>query len=243
MLTKTPELKKSNMKHPKIEFKLSKEQEKETLKFFLRTVIGTGKDDFALLVRGFPELLDIRKLNNEKQDELIDSFVEKKYAEINKELEQYRDLAEKGWKKIEKQVFEEIQKLFGEDLSEEVYTAYLTLFERFRYNRELKFFFVPRKNGLNYINCVTIHETLHFIFFDYWNKNFKNRLQTNNLWMFSELFNVIVMNKEPFLSLAGQKSKPYPNHEAHYPKLKELFDQRSSLKEFFEKVIAYLEND
>ena len=144
-----------------------------------------------------------------------------------------------NWKKIEKQVFEEIQKLFGEDLSEEVYTAYLTLFERFRYNRELKFFFVPRKNGLNYINCVTIHETLHFIFFDYWNKNFKNRLQTNNLWMFSELFNVIVMNKEPFLSLAGQKSKPYPNHEAHYPKLKELFDQRSSLKEFFENFVKY----
>ncbi len=230
------------MKHPKIEFKLSKEQEKETLKFFLRTKFGTGKDDFALLVRNFPELLNIRDLSQEKQEELIESFVEKKYSEMSKELSQDRNLAEQEWKKVEKKIFEEIQKLFeNHELPQETYTAYLTLFERFRYDREKKFFFVPRKNGINYINCVTIHETLHFIFFDYWNKNFKDRLQMNKLWEFSELFNVIVMNEEPLLTFAGQKSKPFPNHEGNYPKLKELFEKRTSLKDFFEKVIVHLE--
>lgn len=229
------------MKHPRIEFKLNKEAEKETLRYFLDAKIGTGDDNFEILVQVYPELKKLRELSKEEQDKLINDFVESKYKEFSKELKQDLKLAKKVWKKLEKPVFKEVEKLFEEELPDEVYTAFITIFSRFRYDKDKKFFFVPRNNSMHNINCVTLHESLHFIFFNYWDKNFKNKLPEEKLWDLSEILNVLLMERQPLLAFANQGSKPYPNHEKHYQPLKELFNKRNSMKDFIEQAIKYFE--
>ena len=75
---------------------------------------------------------------------------------------------------------------------------------------------------------VAFHETLHFAFFDYLDKNFSEqtkKLSKNSgiLWEMSEIFNVIILNLSPFREILGMEELLF------YPELKEKLDKAKEI--------------
>ncbi|MBI4918886.1 hypothetical protein HY837_03085 [archaeon] len=228
------------MTNPKITFKLNKEKDKENLRFFINYKSRSGTDSYEALVFDYPELKNLRDLPKEKQEKIINKFVEDKYKELSEELQLNLKEAIRIWKTIESYFFQEVQKLFNHSWSRKEFTVYLTIFDRFRYDLENGFFFVPRNTKRRSITKVAMHELLHFMFFEYWKKHFEGRLSEDKLWDLSEIFDVIILNKEPWIKFAGQKSQSYPAHEQKYKELNELFNKSKDLKEFLEKAVKLL---
>src|SRR3989344_2633262 len=196
----------------KVTFIVNREYDKENLKFFLNYTSPSGQDSFAIAVQDYPELLKFREVENPEQQ--ITEWVDKKYDDLGPELEKNCTDQERIWRVIEDRFFAKASELFdGHKWPRQEFTACLTLFSRYRYDKETGIFFVPRQNIRHGITGVCIHELLHFLFFDYCEKNFKGKLSDEKLWDLSEVLNVLIMQSEPFGTWTGQKVRAYPKHK------------------------------
>ncbi len=225
--------------NPKINFKISKEAEKENIKFFLTYKSRSGQDSFLLLVRCFPELQNLRELSQNEQEKVIDEFVDRKYEELKNDLERGKDEVGKAWDYIKERFFKAAVELFdGHNFPKKEYTAFLTIFLRFRYDLEKGFFYTSKDFKQTSATLITMHELLHFLFYDYWDKNFKGKLDDNTRWDLSEILNVFILMSQPFRVLGGQDTVAYPAHKEKYEKLKPLWENRKNMKDFIEKSIS-----
>jgi len=227
------------MKYPKINFKVDKEMDKENIKFFLNYKSRSGHDSFLELVKFNPELKGLREKSKEEQEKVINEFIDRTYNKLEESLEKdKKEVVEPAWDDIAEEFFEASSKIFdGHKFSRSEYTAYLTIFWRFRYNLEKSYFYIPPNFKKTSLTLLTMHELLHFLFFDYWEKNFSGRLDKDKLWDLSEILNVLILLDEPFVTLGGAKSIPYPAHERKFAELKPIWNKRKSMKDFIDKAV------
>lgn len=227
---------------PNLKFELSREEDKKILfNFSYRNNIGRGGHNlFQLLIKNFPRLKKISKLKKEKRWRKVNKFVNEYYDEHEKEIKEKGKKLEKAWRKEEKWFLKETEKMFNHEWPKANYIAYLTIFSVFPRNIKTKTFSVGYKN-IKFSLSVICHELLHFLFYDYFYKNFKKKLNEENLWHFSEIVNVILFNKKPFNKFYNKISgKPYPSHIELYKKLDKIYNKCKDMKEFCKKSIKVI---
>ena len=99
------------------------------------------------------------------------------------------------------------------------------------------------KSTMNETIRVTIHELLHIMFFNYFEANFKGRLTKELAWDLSKILNVILLNLPEVNQFTNIEEKAFPNHKERCEHLKRIYSTCSSMKEFMEKAIVYLNGE
>lgn len=221
-----------------VKFKLNKELDKKLIKEFLN-VSEAGVDFGENIIRLHPKLKYIRKLPSKEKirfiSKYVDAFYQKNKNKINRKLGDIQT----AWSKVEKIYFDGIKNIFGfKRKIKREFTAYFSIINACpRWISKKEFclgFNYPIKGNLQII-C---HEVTHFFFYDYLSKNFPKSLTYHQKWTFSEIFNVILLNKKPFSGLyAPIKEYGYPSHRKYIRNYRALYQKSRNLHEFFRKGI------
>lgn len=202
---------------------------------------ATGQDNFSEFLGNLKNKVYALK-NNADATILADDvklIIKEEYRQRKEELKKEMKQIKKEWAIIEPLFLKECQKNFdGHSFPEGHYTAIMSIWNRFDKDLKRKTFSFPVNQKIRLL--VIIHELLHFQFYDYFYKNFKNTLNDKKVWELSEILNVIVMNKEPYITWVKVPTLPYPAHEAHYKLLKKIYKQSATMKEFIERAILLL---
>lgn len=169
------------------------------------------------VLKHHPKLIGIKSAKNQKKflNEYIIDFYKSKGNEIKtlsgniiKYLHQKQD-----------KFFLIVDKLFkGHSWPKKEFIGYFSIFDfcpRFLDSGEFQVFIYDKRN----LQLFTIfHELLHFIFYDFAQKNFPKTREMNTergkLWDIAEVFNAVIQNTDDFISLHGKiKNIGYPEHK------------------------------
>ncbi len=226
----------------KLRFSFDFDFEKD-LKHFMNeynTNQPSSTDNFKMLIRGRPELEFLR----EKPKKEVYNFIKKYMKEDRKKnAERYKKIIndfKAEFKKIKQDLIKDIEKLFdGYEFPDFHYKANFTIFRVYERYLDTKEFDIPLNVSRQEIFYVFIHEVLHFVFYEYMDNNFKNRLDEKSLWDLSEIIDVILMKRKPLSRYFVRKPEPYPGHTKHFEILDRLYAESNQMKEFIEKAIGY----
>jgi hypothetical protein len=121
------------------------------------------------------------------------------------------------------------------------YICYISIFNcnpRFIKEKEFQAFY--KHNATT--NYVCAHEMLHFIFYDYLDKNFKGKYKTlceSVIWKLSEVFNDVVLRLPEFVEITEQKNPGiYAQTNKELIKNQNLWKQTRNTKGFIEKYLT-----
>jgi hypothetical protein len=189
----------------------------------------------------FAELIkkDHPEISIENYKKYIDDFYivnESELLEKQKDIEQL--LSEK-----QNSFFVELKEIFGIDFSPKIYQGYLSIFNCNPRYLETKTFQVFYKKDLSHMLEVACHESLHFAFFEYLDKNFSDQIKgldknSGVLWEMSEIVNVIILNLPAFRKILGIEEKLfYPELKDKLLKAQNIWDSCGDMSKF---IAAYL---
>lgn len=213
----------------KVKFQVSKREDFNTAYYFYGKKFG-GVNFGANVKKTLPNLKNKKQIAKE-----VNLFYQKNL----KELKQKTKIFSKKWFKVERKYFKLIENLFNRPWPKGKYICYVGIFDcnpRHIYNKTFQTYYRKKEDLL----LTFAHELLHFMFYDYFYKNFKRKLSENKLWDLSEIFNVIILNQKQFQKLLKYKEIPYPTHKRIYKKLNKIYQNSKSIKEFIEKSIKLL---
>ncbi|MBU1016914.1 MAG: hypothetical protein ABIJ82_02920 [Patescibacteria group bacterium] len=227
---------------PKLKFKWDMEYDQWTGKEFLTF---KDKDIFSnSILKDHPTLISCEKMESGTRKEFIDEFVEKYYEEHKWKRLGFLKRAKEDWAKIETAFFETTDKLFsrnpkgGYNWPKGNYICYLSIFNcnpRFIKEKEFQAYY---KHPLG-INFVCIHEMLHFIFYDYLEKNFSKQYKEYDervIWKLSEVFNDVILRTDEFISLTKQKEPSiYAESREELVKYRKMWGKAKGSTEIFIK--------
>lgn len=193
-----------------------------------------GADFGAKIKKDHP---DINLGNYEKY---IDDFYIANQAKILKKQEQINKLL------IEKQdqFMLALTDLFNMNFKGDIYQGYLSIFNCNPRYLETKTFQIYYKKDLIDMTEVALHESTHFAFFDYLDKNFHEQIKNLNkntdiLWEMSEIFNVIVLNLPSFRKILNKKEKLfYPNLKDKLYQANIIWNSTKDIKVFITKYLT-----
>lgn len=212
--------------HPELKFELNIELDKWTcsIEVFHSSV-----------VRVHPKLAEGENLPPEANKSFNNNYVTNYYKTHQKELEAALKKMRTDWLAIEERYFKAIDKLFNHPWPEGKYICYLSIFNcnpRFIETKEFQAFY----NHPETTNYVCAHELLHFIFYDYLEKNFNQEykeLGEKVIWKLSEIFNDVVLRLPEFVAFTGN------NDPATYAETREelngaikLWEETKTIKVF-----------
>lgn len=223
---------------PKIKFKLNKTLDKKMAFEFLN--IKQGGVDFSRgIIDVHPELKIIKEIKDDKQKKKLinrhfDFFYKKHITYLKNQTVRFN----KEWIKSEIKFFNKTKKIFKNNpWPKGKYIGYLSIIDcnpRFLKDKTFQiFYFHPQ--GIIY---VTMHELLHFIFYEYaikkHYKTFKKlNTETGIFWDLAEIFNAIILSLPEFIKLHKQKNIfSYPQHKKYLPKLKKLWQETKDIDEW-----------
>ena len=160
-------------------------------------------------------------------------------------LEKGRDDFSVALSKKQEILFDALKSIFKTDFSANLYKGYISIFDCNPRFVETKDFQVFYKRSIENKLAVVFHEILHFAFFDYCDTNFSEKVKnldknSGKFWELSEIFNIIVLNTEPFINITNQEEKLF------YPQLAEKLEQakivldrvNGDVKEFIEILLS-----
>jgi hypothetical protein len=200
-----------------------------------------GWNIYEMLIREYPELKKCPKLPKEDREKVVREFLEKEYKKDKETMLQKKEEIETVFNKIKEEYFITTSRLFdNHDWPEGNYIANFTVWGTYPRIIQKKTFYIPFKRDNNNTMRIVCHEMLHMLFFDYWGKNFRDKLSKELSWDFSEIINVILLNLPEVNKFFKVEEKPFPNHIERYNYLKEIYPKCNSMKEFCEKSIIYL---
>jgi len=216
--------------HPKIKFEIKSKKDVETFFAFLRdSKYDNGRSfDWAVL-KYHPFFKKFRTKSGFKiENEIVQKYVNDFYNENKNIIKKNINLYEKNWRKKEKIFYKLVNKLFPKDKwPKGQYIAYATMWSMFPRFLEDKTFQIPHKyKDPKYVDAIIAHEMLHFIFYDYFYKNYpKYKTGKHNflVWHVSEIFNVLVQNSDDWMKVFKIKSMAYPEHEKIVEKLEKKY--------------------
>lgn len=219
--------------YPQIYFSLNKDLDEWVGCHFLNHQRG-GHDFGKSIIKLHPELVQAREFSNkEKKQIIIGQYIDSFYKTHQKQLENTRKEFEKKWALVARPFFKAVDKLFNHLWPEGLYLAYLSIFPcgpRFLENKTFQVFYLAKENA----SLRTAHELLHFLFYDYFGKNFSEISPTEEkVWILSEVLNVLILDLPEFHAIFGASHPhPYPSHLGIIENLKPEWERRKDLENF-----------
>lgn len=208
-----------------------------------------GGVDFSGCVLGpNPELKKVLKMRGRKRREEINKYVDDFYKENQEILEKIiREFSQK-WSKVEKEYFALVRDIFNlKQLPNYQYTGYLSIINcgpRFLETKSFQVFYRRLEDSI----YVTIHEILHFFFYDYaikkYSKIFK-KLDPNQgvFWDLAEVFNSVILSEPEFKKIHKQKRDwSYPAHRKYLEDLKKYWKESKDIDIWIKESSNYLKN-
>lgn len=236
-------MKKTNLKnYPKLKFKINKALDKKMCFNFL-DYKAAGIDFGTSIIQDHPSLRKLNKLNIEEKISFINRYVDNYYRKYRQVLIKFLKKFKTEWQSIEEQFYLETNKIFkGHPWPKGLYICYLSIFNcnpRFLENKTFQVYY-RHSYGVKY---VASHEVLHFIFYDYLEKNFAKEVKNilaDKIWTLSEVFNNIILSTPSFIKLTQKKPLGYPTHVKLSKKLSSLWDKTNKidlfLKNYFQLI-------
>ena len=161
----------------------------------------------------YPELAKAKEVTGQERRVLIADFTKKYYSEHKTELDaKLREIREE-WELVASSYFSGVDQIFNNPTwPHGDYICYLSIFNCNPRFLETKSFQVYQ--GLSdRTNYIIAHEMLHFIFFDYLDKDeqdLKNTQDEHRIWLLSEWFNDLMLNLPVFKQFGENVDSAYP---------------------------------
>lgn len=157
--------------------------------------------DFSKKIRvmkQFPQLERFDELNVQNQELFIRQEIEKLHANLHAELVDALMKARSSWKKLEKDYFDLVAKVFHNFLwPKGDYKCYMSVIDiNAIIKKEKSFQLFYGMVSKNITNAVIAHEMLHFIFYSYMEKY--SDIEKVRLWEMAEIFNKFIQNSKKF---------------------------------------------
>ena len=177
---------------------------------------------------------DHPNINIENHKKYIDDFYITHQTEMKDKLEQINKLISDKQDKF----LLELKKIFNIDFSTSLYQGYFSIFDCNPRYLETKTFQIFYKKDLSHMLEVVCHESLHFAFFDYLDKNFSEQIKgldknSDILWEMSEIINIIILNLSPFREIMGIEEKLfYTQLQNKLDKAKEIWSSCNDIQKF-----------
>ncbi len=151
-----------------------------------------------------------------------------------------------SWYKREKEFITVTKNFFGGfQFPKGKYIAYASIINcnpRFLDSKTFQFFY--KKPVTDAVHTIA-HELLHFIFFDFVKKKFKNeikKLSEDQLWDFSEIFNVVVLESSRYQHIIDKQYViPYPDHKRFLFQFRKLYKNSRDAEKFIRHSIDLIE--
>ncbi len=205
---------------------------------------GGGIDFGKNIIKLHPALKQAMK-NRDSRKAVIGKYFDEYYSDHKKEMLKNVANIEKEWKKIEENYSKITENIFGGyNFPSGMYVAYVSIINcnpRFLDSKTFQFFY-KKKTG-DAIHTIA-HELLHFIFFDFVEKEMKNninKLSAESLWDLSEIFNVIVLRSPAYEEIINKKYiMPYPNHRRYLKSFESVYAKSGDIRTFIKQGIYIL---
>ena len=226
-----------------VQFKINKTLDKKLIHEFLNTFAG-GVDFSKGIIRLHPDIKKVKGMDSDKKMRFISKYVNNYYSKnktkINKKLSEIQNY----WNEKEKTYFEEIRKVFGiKKPIQRKYVAYVSIINSCTRWISKKEFCVGYNLTITNNILVICHELVHFFFYYYMNKKYPKSLNNEQKWIYSEIFNVVILNKPQFKQLFEPlKEQGYHAHKKNFNKFQKLYDNSKDMNEFFRKSIQLAKN-
>jgi hypothetical protein len=180
---------------PQIKFVIDREKDFQTFENFIEeSKYDPSIIDWAFF-KVYPELKEYIKKSDGIDDQyyvtdinFIRNFIEDEYIKNADLIEKNMHLREENWKNKQKAYFELVNELFdGKYWPEGKYIAYATIWGVYPKFIEDKTFQIPAINkDAEFTISVIAHEMLHFIFYEYFLKNYpKYDLDNNSFFIWN----------------------------------------------------------
>ena len=206
------------MKQPIIELKFDQKLDQDKAWDFYSDSKFGGCDFWKeRALKYHPKLTEIKSAKNPK--EFLNEYVADFYKSNNEEIKTLSNNTVKYLRQEQDDFFLKTDKIFkGYSWPRKIFTGYFSVFDfgpRFLDCGEFQVFIYNKRN----FQLFTIfHEMLHFIFYDFAQKNFpetrKMNTEQGKFWDIAEVFNAVIQNTDDFISLHGKiKDIGYPEHK------------------------------
>ncbi|MEA1936638.1 MAG: hypothetical protein U9N04_00820 [Patescibacteria group bacterium] len=205
------------MKQPIIKLKFDQKLDREIAwNFYSNPEFGGCNFWKERALKHHPKLTEIKTAKNPK--EFLNKYVIDFYKSNDEEIKTLSESTIKYLNQERDKFFLVTDKLFRKyPWPKNKFISYFSIFDfcpRFLDSGEFQVFIYDNRN----LQLFTIfHELLHFIFYDFAQKNFpetrKMNTEQGKLWDIAEVFNAVIQNTGDFISLHGKiKDIGYPEH-------------------------------
>lgn len=227
----------------KVVFKIDKEKDKEMILWFSNNPVGLdGVDRFERAMRLIPQLKNLRNFDEEERKKRINAVVDWIYGVEKEKMERGIKEIRLIWQEKEKDFLEKASKIFDNyGWPKGQFVGYPTILAIFPRNIKERTFQTSYRNTELSIQVI-MHETLHFIFFEYFKENFDGRLEEKGLWELSEILNDMIMARPPLSELYNHPLKVRESLAKKTKELARVYDKSNSMHDFIEKAITFLKN-
>lgn len=223
--------------YPILKFQLNKKLDKEMCRHFLARSRKGGFDFAAMIFKEHPQLKP-KSIN-----EYADSF----YAKHKHALIKAKRRFEKFWQKFKDDFFKETDKVFKKyPWPSGKYICFITIFPcgpRFLDTKTFQSFYQFNKQCFRY---QSMHEMLHFMFYDYVEKKKSKQFKTitkDQFWHLSEIFNDIILATPQFNKIHKRGLLSYPDHKPLISKYQNFWRKRKNIDEFLDKATNEIKKD
>jgi len=230
---------------PKITYKSNKILDKRMSLSFLDIQVG-GWDFSNGIIGVHPELKGINTRNKIYQKKEINIHFDSFYKEYGQYLKKRIHEFQLDWDKVEKKYFQEVNRVFNNySWPKGRYVGFLSIVDcnpRFLADKTFQVFYLHPDGSI----YVTVHELLHFCFYEYCLKNYSNifkKLDTENgsFWDLAEIFNVVILSQPEFVKIHKlKKIFVYPEHRKYIQFLKRLWQREKDIDNWIVKGFEYL---
>lgn len=226
---------------PHVNFEINKDMDYWVLEEFLTF---NPEDNFSNnILLSYPKLKEAEKLNKDSKNLFFKNYVDQLYIDNEIKLVDIKEKTQKSWDLIEGIFLEKVQNLFnGHPWPDGAYVGFLSLFNcnpRFLDNKTFQVYY-KHPEGLVYVSA---HEMLHFMFYDYLEKNpdLTKNVSESVVWDLSEIFNVVVLERPEFVEIIGNsRPRPYEKHETQITKFRELIKNSENIDSFIKASVRLL---
>lgn len=228
---------------PNIQLKFNKELDQEMAWDFYNDSKFAGCDFWKeRALKYHPKLSDIESAENKK--EFLEKYINDFYSENEKKLNELSKKTKNYLEESRVSFFQLVNSIFNDySWSQKEYTGFFSIFDfcpRFLDSGSFQIFLYDNKS----MQLFTIfHEMLHFIFYDFAQKNFPEKLgklntEKGEFWDLAEVFNAVVQDTDDFIKLHGKiECVGYPNHREMIKRGSEIWKNSQDIKFWIGKMM------
>jgi len=180
----------------------------------------------------------IKRVHPNLKEDRIEEYFSEYYKSNSLRLNEVAIKNQKDWDRIEAKFYGACDKYFeNNSWPTGSYEAYLSIIDcnpRFVENKTFQVYWRHRTGFVG----VSVHEMLHFLFYDLVLKLMPNiDLKNKYLWKISEIFNDLIMREPEFLEIAQSKSLQYPALLGMQEKLRSVWNSNKNANNFIKETI------